>query len=106
MRLEEVTFNKPADLTKSRTSIAVLMGGGVDKTNTRNELLVIETRQKIAQRVPRGQMLKVKLEVDTDPPGGFVTQTRYLLNPIPFPVRAYTLSDLFAGKMHAILCRR
>ena len=76
------------------------------KTNTRNELLVIETPQEIAQKVPRGQILKVKLEVDTDPPGGFVTQTRYLLNPLPFPVRAYALPDLFAGKMHAILCRR
>lgn len=76
------------------------------KTNTRNELLVIETPREIAQKVPRGQLLKVKLEVDTDPPGGFVTQTRYLLNPIPFPVRAYALPDSFAGKMHAILCRR
>jgi predicted nucleotidyltransferase component of viral defense system len=76
------------------------------KANTRNELLVIETPQEIAQKAPRGQVLKVKLEVDTDPPGGFVTQTRYLLHPIPFPVRAYTLPDLFAGKMHAVLCRR
>ena len=76
------------------------------KANTRNELLVIETPQEIAQKAPRGQVLKVKLEVDTDPPGGFATQTRYLLHPIPFPVRAYTLPDLFAGKMHAVLCRR
>jgi hypothetical protein len=32
--------------------------------------------------------------------------TRYLLQPIPFSVRAFVLPDLFAGKMHAILCRR
>ena len=30
---------------------------------------------------------------------------RYLLHPVPFPVRAYALPDLFAGKMHALLCR-
>ncbi|MBN1868509.1 nucleotidyl transferase AbiEii/AbiGii toxin family protein [Candidatus Sumerlaeota bacterium] len=76
------------------------------KTNTRNKLLVIETPKEIVQKVPRGQVLKVKFEVDTDPPPGFVTETRYLLNPIPFPVRTYTLPDLFAGKMHAVLCRR
>jgi len=29
-----------------------------------------------------------------------------LLQPIPFAVRAYALPDLFAGKMHAVLCRR
>jgi hypothetical protein len=44
--------------------------------------------------------------VDTDPPSGFATQTRYLLQPIPFAVRAFVLPDLFAGKMHAILCRK
>jgi hypothetical protein len=27
-------------------------------------------------------------------------------SPLPFAVRTYTLPDLFAGKMYAILCRR
>jgi len=70
------------------------------------QLLVIETAEEIAREVPRGQVLKIKLEVDTDPPRGFTTQTRYLLQPVPCAVRVYTLPDLFAGKMHAILCRR
>jgi len=76
------------------------------KTNTQNQLIVIETAEEILQAVPKGQLLKIKLEVDTDPPPGFATQTRYLLQPIPFAVRAFVLPDLFAGKMHAILCRR
>jgi predicted nucleotidyltransferase component of viral defense system len=50
--------------------------------------------------------LKIRLEVDTDPPGGFETETQYILQPIPFFVRVYCLPDLFAGKLHAILCRR
>ena len=76
------------------------------KANTRNQLLVIETGEEILQAIPKGQILKIKLEVDTDPPPDFATQTRYLLQPIPFAVRAFALPDLFAGKMHAILCRR
>jgi predicted nucleotidyltransferase component of viral defense system len=76
------------------------------KANTLNQLLVIETAEEIMHEVPRGQVLKIKLEVDTDPPPGFSTQTKYLLQPIPFAVRAYALPDLFAGKMHAILCRK
>jgi predicted nucleotidyltransferase component of viral defense system len=76
------------------------------KADTRNQLLVIETGEKILQAIPKGQLLKIKLEVDTDPPSGFVTETRYLLQPIPFAVRTFVLPDLFAGKMHAILCRR
>ena len=31
---------------------------------------------------------------------------RFLLQPIPFSVRSFSLPDLFAGKMHAALCRR
>jgi len=76
------------------------------KANTRNELLVIEAGEELAGQVAAGQVLKVKIEVDTDPPPGFSTSTRYLLQPIPFAVRSYSLPDLFAGKMHAILFRK
>jgi predicted nucleotidyltransferase component of viral defense system len=76
------------------------------KANTRNELLVIETGEEFTRQIAAGQVLKVKIEVDTDPPPGFTTLTRYLLQPIPFAVRSYSLPDLFAGKMHAILFRK
>lgn len=76
------------------------------KANTRNELLVIEAGEELTGQIAAGQVLKVKIEVDTDPPPGFSTQTRYLLQPIPFAVRSYSLPDLFAGKMHAILFRK
>jgi predicted nucleotidyltransferase component of viral defense system len=76
------------------------------KANTKNELLVVEAGNNFARQIPEGQVLKIKIEVDTDPPPGFATQTRYLLNPIPFAVRCYALPDLFAGKMHALLFRK
>jgi len=76
------------------------------KANTFNELLLITPDESIVRGVPRGQVLKIKLEVDTDPPPGFFTESKYLLQPIPFAVRAYALPDLFAGKMHAVLCRK
>ncbi len=49
--------------------------------------------------------IRIKLEVDTDPPAGFRTEARLLLHPYSFHVRCYTLPDLFAGKMHAFLYR-
>lgn len=76
------------------------------KANTLQQLLVIEAEKEIVRGLPKGQVLKIKVEVDTDPPTGFTTEVEYLLHPIPFSVRSYVLSDLFAGKMHAILCRR
>ncbi|MEN8008544.1 MAG: nucleotidyl transferase AbiEii/AbiGii toxin family protein [Candidatus Krumholzibacteriota bacterium] len=75
------------------------------KADTVRELLVVTTDEDIVQAIPRGRVLKIRLEVDTDPPGGFSTEAKFLLQPIPFSVRTYTLPCLFAGKMHAVLCR-
>ena len=76
------------------------------KANTYEQLLVITRDEDITGGIHPGRMTKIKVEVDTDPPTGFSTESKYLLLPIPFYVRTYTLSDLFAGKMHAIICRK
>ena len=76
------------------------------KADTANELLVIQPGDHILRQIPAGQVIRIKIEVDTDPPPGFATENRFLLLPIPFSVRSYRLPDLFAGKMHAVLCRR
>ena len=44
--------------------------------------------------------------MDTDPPGGFATEEKLLVQPYSFYVQCYALPDLFAGKMHALLFRR
>src|SRR3990170_7125534 len=87
-------------------SVATAVESAFLKADTIRELLVIEAGREIVREIPKGRGLKIKLEVDTDPPAGFATQTRYLLQPIPFAVRVYVLPDLFAGKMHALLCRQ
>lgn len=50
--------------------------------------------------------IKIKLEVDTEPPLGFETEEKLLLKPFSFYVKCFQLSDLFAGKMHALLFRK
>jgi len=50
--------------------------------------------------------VKIKIEVDTQPPGGFEIEDKLLLKPFSFYVKTYTLPDLFAGKMHALLFRK
>ncbi|MDF1552536.1 MAG: nucleotidyl transferase AbiEii/AbiGii toxin family protein [Deferrisomatales bacterium] len=75
------------------------------KANTREQLLVIEAEEEVAAGVHPGQVLRVKFEVDTDPPPDFSTETKFCLQPIPFSVLTYSQPSLFAGKMHALLCR-
>ncbi|MGB4400567.1 MAG: nucleotidyl transferase AbiEii/AbiGii toxin family protein [Daejeonella sp.] len=48
----------------------------------------------------------IKLEVDREPPLGFETEERLLLKPFSFYVKCFSISDLFAGKMHALLFRK
>lgn len=50
--------------------------------------------------------IKIKLEVDTEPPLGFETEEKLLLKPFSFYVKCFKQSDLFAGKMHAVLFRK
>jgi hypothetical protein len=51
-------------------------------------------------------MIKIKIEVDTKPPLGFETEEKLLLKPFSFYTKCFTLPDLFAGKMHALLFRK
>lgn len=50
--------------------------------------------------------IRIKLEVDIDPPLHFRTEQKLLLRPFSFYVNTLTLPDLFAGKLHALLFRR
>ena len=49
--------------------------------------------------------IKIKIEVDTCPPLNFKTEQKLLLQPYSFMTRCFTLPDLFAGKMHALVYR-
>ncbi|MEI7483064.1 MAG: nucleotidyl transferase AbiEii/AbiGii toxin family protein [Elusimicrobiota bacterium] len=70
------------------------------KADTLEQLLVIGMEGESG--LP---LTKIKIEIDTDPPSLFKTEVRALLNPIPFSVKVFAPSSMFAGKMHALLWR-
>jgi predicted nucleotidyltransferase component of viral defense system len=76
------------------------------KGNTVTNLLTIEVHSKIVRKFHRDQKIKIKFEVDTDPPPKAAYEVKNVLVPIPFQVKVFTRPDLFAGKMHAVLCRQ
>lgn len=49
--------------------------------------------------------IRIKIEVDTNPPLQFDTEQKLLLQPFSFMTRCFTLPDLYAGKMHALVYR-
>ncbi len=76
------------------------------KGNSRKNLIYVNAPDEVLNGIPFNKKLKIKLEVDTDPPSDAEFEVKNLLNPIPFSVRSYTLPCLFAGKLHALMCRK
>jgi predicted nucleotidyltransferase component of viral defense system len=102
---EELTsWGFPASVEVKRKTARSAVESAFLKANTRQLLLTIEAGE-IASGIHGRRELKIKIEVDTDPPPGISTETKFLLQPIPFSVKAFAAPSLFAGKMHAILCR-
>jgi len=95
----EFSVRKKEKLGASAIESAFLKG------NTRRNLLVIDADFADGQGIHRHQTCRIKLEVDIDPPAGASVELKTLLVPIPFQVKLFTLPDLFAGKIHALLCR-
>ncbi|MCP4155862.1 MAG: nucleotidyl transferase AbiEii/AbiGii toxin family protein, partial [bacterium] len=73
------------------------------KGNTRINLLYIEATEGIVKGADVKKKLKIKLEIDTQPPPGSLYDVKTLLTPIPFSVKTFSTPDLFAGKLHAVL---
>ena len=75
------------------------------KGGTRINLAHSGTPDYLRTRLPELQQLRIRIELDTDPPPMAEYEVLTLLTPIPFQVRLFELPCLFAGKLHAILCR-
>ncbi|MBR1662195.1 MAG: nucleotidyl transferase AbiEii/AbiGii toxin family protein [Acidaminococcaceae bacterium] len=74
------------------------------KGNTREHLLLFYTPE-IAGRVPANETIKIKFEIDIKPPPFATYERKYRLLPAPYEVNMYDEPSLFAGKIHAVICR-
>jgi len=75
------------------------------KGDTLKLLLTIEEEHFDRKGIHPDEKIAIKIEIDIDPPMGFEVETKLVLHPVPFYVLTYQPPDLFAGKMHATLCR-
>jgi hypothetical protein len=54
------------------------------------------------ERIGMRPDIRIKLEVDTNPPPGFATEEKLLLRPLSVYTKCFTAPDLFAGRIHAL----
>ncbi len=93
-----VSGNEKTTFTKIES--AFIKGG------TLIHLLKISSIRPPVSGVNPDEVLKIKFEIDINPPAKAQTEIKYNLNPIPYNARLYTMPSLFAGKIHSILCRK
>jgi len=86
---------KEVEINKKKKTIQTNIESAFLKENTEIYDLQFTTEKRI----------KIKIEVDTQPPLDFSTEYKLLLLPFSFMTRCYSLPDLYAGKMHAFLFR-
>ena len=55
--------------------------------------------------INKNDKIKIKFEIDTNPPAYATYETKFKLLPIPYSVKLYDEASLFSGKNHAVICR-
>ncbi len=75
------------------------------KGNTKEHVLSIYKDELSAAEINPFEIIRIKFEVDVDPPPYATFENKYRLLPSPYQVKLYDAPSLFAGKLHAVLCR-
>lgn len=104
IKAEFIALGVEVKITQKKKSTQSAIESAFLKSSTEIHILSLETRAKLKAGTI-GQALKIKFEVDTNPPPGFSTEEKLLIQPFSFYVKCYVIEDLFAGKMHALLFR-
>jgi len=96
----DMRVERKEKVQKSTVQSAFIKGG------TLVHLVKIAAITPPVSGIPENAVMNIKLEIDTDPPPGATYETKYRLNPVPYTVRLFNKPSLFAGKVHALLCRK
>lgn len=75
------------------------------KSSTRELMLKFYPKDNNVNLIGKNELVKVKFEIDTTPPFYADVEIKFRQLPIPYEVAIYDMPSLFAGKIHAVLCR-
>lgn len=99
------SFGLNVEIAKKEKGHASDIHSAFLKGNTREHLLLFYPAEDARSGVPADEKLRIKFEVDVNPPAHASFCRTYRLLPAPYEVNLYDAPSLFAGKIHAVLCR-
>lgn len=75
------------------------------KGSTKEHILTVYKDTRFTTGLNASEIIKIKFEVDICPPAFATFENKYGLLPSPYQVKLYDTPSLFAGKLHAVICR-
>lgn len=106
IKTELASFGFTTTVEKKKKTKKSAIESAFIKLNTIEHMLLIGLPKGFKKGIHPDELIKIRLEVDTSPPNdGATTENSLLLLPSPFSIKTFRMEDLFAGKVHAVLCR-
>lgn len=93
------------EISSKQKNIETNISSAFLKRNTLEHILKFSPNEENHKYNHTLKNIKIKFEVDINPPKGATYEVQYKLLPSPHQIRLYDKESLFAGKIHAILCR-
>ncbi len=75
------------------------------KGNTKEHLLMFYEDESLPLSISKNEIVKIKFEIDINPPDYATFERKYRLLPIPYEINLYDEPSLFAGKIHEVIGR-
>ena len=105
LRKEIASFGLNVEISEKVKSGDSAVQSAFLKGNTKEHMLMFYEADRAFDRIPGNELIKIKFEVDTNPPASASFERKYRLLPVPYEVMLYDMPSLFAGKVHAVICR-
>lgn len=106
-KIKEValSYGLNLDIVTKNKKIETPIESAFAKLNTYQTFISLNLSQSMINLLHKDEVIKVKFEIDCSPALGFVNEIKWLDTPEFAKISVLDSSSLFAGKIHAILCR-
>lgn len=105
MKKEVASYGLHVDISEKVKSKESAIRSAFLKGNTKEHMLLFYSADPAFNSIHGDETIKIKLEVDTNPPADATFEHKYRLLPSPYEITLYDMPSLFAGKVHAVICR-
>ena len=105
LKKEVASYGLNVDISEKEKTKESAIRSAFLKGNTKEHMLLFYSSDSAAAGIGKNETIKIKFEVDTNPPAGASFEHKYRLLPAPYDISLYDMPSLFAGKAHAVICR-